>query len=85
MTMGAGLVARWRRAKRARSSSRAMPASAARLATLHHLILIRAATNAGNVSIKEGSNSAITVFVSGTLGDLKPIYIPIHARSIQGS
>lgn len=52
---------------------------------LHHLILIRAATNAGSVSIKDGSNSAITVFVPGTLADFKPIYIPIYARSIQGN
>jgi hypothetical protein len=39
----------------------------------------------GNVSIKDGSNSAITVFVPGTLADLKPIYIPIYPSSIQGN
>jgi hypothetical protein len=52
---------------------------------LHRLILIPAATNASNSSIKGGSNSAITVFMSGTLADLKPIYIAIYARTIQGS
>lgn len=41
---------------------------------LHHLMIVPATTAAGTVTIKDGSNAAITVFVTGTLSDLRPIY-----------
>ena len=44
-----------------------------------------ATTGAGTVTIKYGSSAAITVFVTDTLADLKPIYAPIHAKSISGA
>lgn len=51
---------------------------------LERLLIVPATTSAGTVSIKDGSNTAITVFVSGTLSDLKPITIPLSARSVKG-
>ena len=38
---------------------------------------------AGAVSIKDGSTS-ISIFVSGTLADLKPFFVPIGAASLNG-
>lgn len=52
---------------------------------LERLIIVPATTGAGSVSIKDGTGSAITVFVSGTLSDLHPIVIPIGARSTSGA
>lgn len=52
---------------------------------LEHLVLVPAATNAGTVAIKDGTGSAINVFVTGTLADLKPIIIPIGAKSLTGA
>lgn len=52
---------------------------------LHHLLIIPATTAAGTITIKDGANAAITVFVTGTLADLKPIYLPIHAKSTNGA
>jgi hypothetical protein len=48
------------------------------------LIIIPATTAAGNVSIKDGSGSAISVFVTGTLTDLHPIVLPLGMKSISG-
>lgn len=52
---------------------------------LERLIIIPATTGAGNVSIKDGSGSAISVFVTGTLADLTPIVIPLGMRSSDGA
>lgn len=43
---------------------------------LSHLLIIPATTGAGNVSIKDGNGSSISVFVSGTLPSLVPFVVP---------
>lgn len=45
------------------------------------LLIVPATTGAGNVSIKDGGGSAISVFVSGTLADLTPIWLPLGMRA----
>lgn len=52
---------------------------------LERLIIVPATTAAGTVAIKDGSDTAINVFVTGTLADLTPIVIPIGARSRTGA
>lgn len=51
---------------------------------LHHLVIVPAATNAGTVALLDGTVSR-NVFVTGTLSDLKPIIIPIGAKSVNGA
>ena len=51
---------------------------------LNRLVIVPATTGAGTVSIKDGSGSAINVFVTGTLSDLKPIVLDIEAVSTSG-
>ena len=48
---------------------------------LERIILVPAAVGAGNVSIKDGGGSAISIYATGTLDDLTPIPIEIGARS----
>ena len=48
------------------------------------LIIIPAATNAGNVALLDNATS-ISVFVTGTLADLTPIVIDIGAYSVSGA
>jgi len=52
---------------------------------LDRLIIVPATAGAGNVSIKDGGGSAISVFATGTLSDLHPIVIPLSARSTSGA
>jgi hypothetical protein len=52
---------------------------------LERLIIVPETTAAGTVSIKDGADAAINVFVAGTLSDLHTINIPIGARSMTGS
>lgn len=52
---------------------------------LERLIIVPATTAAGNVSIKDGSGSGISVFATGTLSDLHPIVIPLSAISTSGA
>lgn len=52
---------------------------------IERLIIVPATTGAGTVSIKDGSGSAINVFVTGTLADLRPIVIELGAISISGA
>ncbi len=52
---------------------------------LERLIIVPETTGAGTVAIKDGSNTAINVFVTGTLSDLHPIVIDIGARSTSGA
>lgn len=52
---------------------------------LEGLLIVPATTGAGNVSIKDGSGSAISVFATGTLADLTPIWLPLHIRSASGA
>ena len=51
---------------------------------LTHLVIIPATTSPGAVSIKDGSGSAITVFVGGTVPSIIPFPIPINAASVSG-
>lgn len=52
---------------------------------LKRLIIVPATTGAGAVSIKDGSESAISVFATGTLQDLTPIVIELDAISTSGA
>lgn len=52
---------------------------------LEYLIIIPETTGAGTVAIKDGSGTAINVFIAGTLSDLKPINVHIGARSTSGA
>lgn len=49
------------------------------------VLIVPGTTGAGTVSIKDGSGSAINIFVAGTLADLTPIYVPIGAKSTSGA
>lgn len=48
------------------------------------LLIIPATTGAGTISILDNATS-ITVFVSGTLADLTPIYLPLNILSVSGA
>lgn len=52
---------------------------------IERLIIVPETTGAGTVSIKDGSDTAINVLVSGTLSNLAPIVVELHARSLVGS
>jgi hypothetical protein len=52
---------------------------------LERIVIIPATTSAGTVSIKDGSGSAINIFVTGTLADLKPQTIQLGMRSSDGA
>ncbi len=50
---------------------------------LESVIIIPETTSAGTVTILDG-NTSINILVSGTLGDLKPLTVTLHARSQNG-
>lgn len=52
---------------------------------LDKIIIVPGTLAAGSVSIQDGSGAAISLFVAGTLSDLKPITIILGARSIIGA
>jgi hypothetical protein len=52
---------------------------------LERCIIVPETTGAGTVAIKDGSNTAINIFVTGTLSDLHTIVVPIGARSTSGA
>ena len=52
---------------------------------LERCIIIPETTGAGTVAIKDGSDTAINILVSGTLSDLKPHVVHIGARSMVGA
>jgi len=54
---------------------------------LSHLVVIPASTSPGNVQIKDGSDSAITVFAGGALSvaTLHPFTISLGLRSKTGA
>ena len=52
---------------------------------LERLIIVPETTAAGTVAIQDGTDTAINVFVAGTLSDLHPIIIELGARSVTGS
>jgi hypothetical protein len=47
------------------------------------ILVIPAALAAGNITLLDGATS-ISVYVSGTLVDLKPFWIPLGIKSING-
>ena len=51
------------------------------------VIIIPASTSPGAVTIKDGSNAAITVFAGGasSVSNLVPFSVPLNIRSIQGA
>jgi hypothetical protein len=48
------------------------------------ILVMPAALAAGNIALLDGATS-ISVFVTGTLADLKPFWIPLGFRSINGA
>ena len=52
---------------------------------LESCLIVPETTGAGTVAIKDGSDTAINIFVSGTLSDLKPHPVRIGARSRSGA
>ncbi len=52
---------------------------------LERLIIVPETLGAGTVAIKDGSGTAINVFVAGTLADLSTIVIHVGARSTDGA
>jgi hypothetical protein len=69
----------------ASQTDQALGATGAKGDYLSHLIIVPATTGAGTVAIQDGSDSAINVFVTGTLADLTPIYVPLGIRSKTGA
>lgn len=52
---------------------------------LERVIIVPETTAAGTVAIKDGSATAINIFVTGTLSDLHTIVVPVGARSTSGA
>lgn len=52
---------------------------------LDALIIVPETLQAGAVAIKDGSDSAINVLVSGTLSSLAPIVVPFGMKSASGA
>lgn len=51
------------------------------------ILVIPGTTSPGAVAIKDGSNSAITIFTGGasSVSNLVPFFVPIGARSVKGA
>lgn len=69
----------------ASQTDQALGATGAKGDFLSGLLIVPATTGAGTVSIKDGAGSAINVFVTGTLADLTPIWIPLGIKSASGA
>lgn len=55
---------------------------------LEGVLIVPALVACGAVAIKDGADSAITIFVGGgttALGDATPFFVPIKARSVTGA
>ena len=52
---------------------------------LETVLIVPETTGAGTVAIKDGSDTAINIFVAGTLSDLTPIVVRINSRSRVGA
>lgn len=68
----------------ASQTDQAMGATGALGDYLKRVVIVPATTAAGTVSIKDGSGSAINIFVSCTLADLRPIVVDLEMRSSSG-
>lgn len=51
---------------------------------LKAILIIPATTGAGNIALLDGTTS-ISIFATGTLADLTPIYIPFGINSVTGA
>lgn len=51
---------------------------------LEAVVIVPTTTAAGDVSIKDGGGSSITIFKTGTLSDLKPFRVELGIRSVNG-
>lgn len=69
----------------ASQSDQALGATGAAGDILAGLLIVPATTAAGNISIKDGAGSSISVFATGTLADLKPIWLPLGIKSGAGA
>lgn len=71
----------------ASQSDQALGTTGAKGDFLAGLLLVPASVDAGAVTIKDGSGSAITVFAGGTgsVGSLVPFYVPVMAKSAAGA
>lgn len=72
----------------ASQSTQALGATGAAGDYLAGVLIVPGTTAAGAVSIKDGSNTAITIFVGGgttALTILTPVYVPIGAKSTAGA
>lgn len=49
------------------------------------LLIVPATIAAGNVSITDGDGSAISVFVTGTLPSLTPIWLPLGIKCVNAT
>lgn len=49
------------------------------------LLIVPATTGAGTVAIKDGTDAAIDVFVTGTLAELRPIWVQLGLYSVKGA
>lgn len=52
---------------------------------LDFVLIIPETTAAGTVTLEDGANAAINIFVSGTLASLVPFAVPIRANSANGA
>ena len=52
---------------------------------LSHLIIVPETTGAGTVAIKDGADTAINVFVSGTLPSTQSFVVPLRMKNMTGS
>ncbi len=71
----------------ASSTAQVMGASGAVGDYLAGVLIVPATTSPGSVAIKDGANAAITIFTGGatSVADLKPVYVPIGAKSVAGA
>lgn len=84
---GINLVAGEYETVAASQTTQALGATGAAGDYLEGVLIVPATVDAGAVSIKDGSNSAITIFTGGTasLVTLVPFYVPLGMVSVQGA
>jgi hypothetical protein len=69
----------------ASATTQALGATGATGDYLSHVLIIPETTGAGTVAIKDGSGTAINIFVSGTLSNLVPFTVQVGAYSTSGA
>lgn len=71
----------------ASSTNQAMGATGGAGDYLAGVLIVPATTSPGAVSIKDGANTAITIFTGGatSVADLKPFFVPVGAKSLNGA